>query len=112
MNKKFVNKTLGYNALMRMVRELPKERLNYWLRIIEACLSVTKTPSGEFAGAWVLEEAKKKGITWFPNLRSLVSYGILKRTDVTRGGRRAYYIIPDSEGVAKALEEIRKQSQF
>lgn len=111
MNKKVVNKTLGYNALMRMVRELPKERLDYWLCIIEACLLVTKTPC-EFAGAWVLEEAKKKGITWFPNLRLLVSYGILKRTDVTRGGRRAYYIIPDSEGVAKALEEIRKQSQF
>ncbi len=66
---------------------------------------------GEFAGAWVLNEVKKSGRTWFPNLRPLVSYGILQRTDVTRGGRRAYYVLPDIQGVQTALREIRLPNQ-
>lgn len=56
--------------------------------------------------AWVLERSSKRGIRWFPNLRLLVSYGILKHEDTTRGGRRAYYTMPDPEGVEKALREL------
>lgn len=98
------NITSGYNAVKRLAREH-----SGWLPIVEACLEEAKITRGEFAGAWVLKQAKKKGINWFPNLRLLVGYGILKHEDTTRGGRRAYYIIPDPEGVARALQEIRKK---
>jgi len=100
--KEINNFSIGYKGVKRLAREK-----SGWLPIVEACLEEAKRCKGEFAGAWVLETAKKKGISWFPNLRTLVSYGILKRTDVTRGGRRAYYVMPDIEGVEQALKEIK-----
>jgi hypothetical protein len=90
----------GYNAVKRLARERPD-----WLPIVEACFEEAKETNGEFAGAWVLERARRKGIGWFPNLRLLVSYGILKHEDTVRGGRRAYYTMPDPEGTEKALRE-------
>lgn len=92
--------TNGYIGVKRLTREKPD-----WLPILDACLEEAKAVNGDFAGAWVLQKAKTKGIKWFPNLRILVSYGILQRTDVSRGGRRAYYLMPDIEGVEKALKE-------
>ena len=92
----------GYSAVKRLARERPT-----WLPIAEVCLEEARDTKGEFAGAWVLWRAKNKGITsWFPNLRPLVSYGVLKHEDTTRGGRRAYYTMPDPDGVEKALKEI------
>jgi len=91
----------GYNAVKRLARERPD-----WLQIVAACLQEAKETKGEFAGAWVLAKANKMGIRWFPNLRLLVGYGILKHEDTTRGGRRAYYTMPDAEGVEKALKEF------
>ncbi len=76
-----------------------------WIRIVKACLTVAERTKGEFAGAWVLWEAKKEGIDWFPNLRPLVTCGVLERTSGSRGGRRAYYVMPDPEGVRNALRE-------
>lgn len=93
----------GYDAVKRLARERPD-----WLPITEVCLEEAKETKGEFAGAWVLARAKKKGVTeWFPNLRLLVGYGVLERKDTTRGGRRAYYRMSDVEGVEKALRELR-----
>lgn len=97
----------GYNGVKRLFRESPN-----WIPIVEVCLEEAKTISGEFAGAWVLEAAKKKGITWFPNLRTLTAAGILQRTGTSRGGRRAYYIMPDPEGVERALQELRQQKDI
>jgi len=91
----------AYNAVKRLAREHQN-----WLPIVQACLEEAKDTKGEFAGAWVLSKAKEKGITWFPGLRILVRYGILKHEDTTRGGRRAYYTMPDCEGVEKALQEL------
>ena len=91
----------GYEAVKRLARERAK-----WLPIVEACLEENKRTGGDFAGAWVLEEAKKRGVQWFPNLRILVSYGILQVKDRSRSGRRAYYIMPDPEGVQRALQEM------
>ncbi len=90
----------GYIGTKRFLRDYPK-----WSPIVKACLKEAKRCKGEFAGAWVLQEAKKLKVDWFPNLRPLVSAGILKRTDVTRGGRRAYYLMIDPAGVEKALLE-------
>lgn len=91
----------GYNALKRLARERPN-----WIPIVESCLEEAKHENGEFAGAWVLERAKRRGINWFPNLRLLVSYGILRHEDTTRGGRRAYYTMPDPRGIEMALKEL------
>ena len=91
----------GYTAVKRLAREHPN-----WILIVESCLEEAKHIKGEFAGTWVLERAKRKGINWFPNLRLLVSYGILKHEDTSRGGRRAYYTMPDPNGVERALREL------
>lgn len=94
-------KTIGYVATRRFLRDFP-----YHFAIVTACVNLAQQTQGDFAGAWVLQEAQKSGVEWFPNLRSLASYGILQRTDVTRGGRRAYYMMPDIEGVKAALGEF------
>ncbi len=91
----------GYNALKRLARERPD-----WIPIVESCLEEAIQVNGEFDGTWVLERAKKRGINWFPNLRLLVSYGILRHEDTTRGGRRAYYTMPDPKGIEVALKEL------
>ena len=62
--------------------------------------------SERFAGKWALERA---GL-WAPGLTMLVRRGILKHEDTTRGGRRAYYTMPDKEGVAQALRELGVES--
>jgi len=93
--------TAGYLATRRFLRDFPNH-----LVIVTACVSLAEQTRGDFAGAWVLQEAQKAGVGWFPNLRSLASYGILRRTDVTRRGRRAYYTMPDIEGVKAALGEF------
>ncbi|HVA39648.1 MAG TPA: hypothetical protein VNF49_03225 [Candidatus Binataceae bacterium] len=94
----------GYSAVKRFIRDHPD-----WTQIVMACLieaDSTRDSPGEFAGAWVLQKAKDRGVAWFPNLRPLVTYEILKRTGGSRGGRRAYYMMPDPEGVKRALAEI------
>jgi len=80
-----------------------------WLDVVRACVVEATRSRGEFAGAWVLREAKKSGRDWLPNLRPLVSSGILRRTDVARGGRRAYYVMPDIKGVKMALMDVERQ---
>ena len=43
---------------------------------------------------------------WQPGLRRLVAYGLLEKVgESTRGGRRAYYRMPDRFGVEEALNE-------
>ena len=92
---------IGYVATKRFLRDFP-----HHFAVVTACLNLAEQTRGDFAGTWVLREAQKSGIAWFPNLRSLASYGILRRTDVTRGGRRAYYTMPDVAGVKAALGEF------
>ena len=73
-----------------------------------AALQEAKTiKGGQFAGAWVLESAKRHGVQWVPNLRKLVAYGILEKVgESTRGGRRAYYSMPDANEVERALNDV------
>lgn len=88
---------------MQLFREYPN-----WMPIVMAAFEeVSEVKSLRFAGAWVLERAKKHGVHWVPNLKKLVAYGILqKEGDSSRGGRRAYYSMPDKEGVQKAIAQI------
>jgi hypothetical protein len=96
--------TRADSAARRFLRDHPD-----WLDVVRACVVEATRCRGEFAGAWVLREAKKSGRDWLPNLRPLVACGILQRTDVARGGRRAYYVMPDIEGVKTALMDVERQ---
>lgn len=93
------------------VRRLAVERPD-WLPVLEAAAAVaarTEAHGGEFAGALVLGElAARGGPSWINNLRLLTTYGLIEKSgDSTRGGRRAYYRMPDREGVERALEKLR-----
>jgi len=93
---------MSYAGVKRLSEERPD-----WIPIVKECF-ICAQKYEEFAGSWVLSglEEKTKKSTWVPGLRTLVAYEILKRTKTSRGGRRAYYIIPDPEGVKKALQEL------
>jgi len=84
-------------AVLLLGREHPA-----WLPVVQACYEEAARP-GRFAGAWVLRRLGQ----WRPGLRLLVRYGILEKVgETTRGGRRAYYRMPDREGVGRALREL------
>lgn len=93
------------------VLELAYERGD-WLPVLRAaCVQARKTQpyGGRFAGSWVLQElASQTGNReWRPGLRLLVAYGLLEKDgESTRGGRRAYYRMPDPDGVEQALAEL------
>ena len=91
----------AYKGVMRLAHENPK-----WIPVVRAALETAKNTKGDFAGAWVLNRAKELDVDWFPNLRILVTYGILQKEGTARAGRRAYYSMPDTEGVQQALSEL------
>lgn len=102
--------TDGYRAAMRLAKERPE-----WIPAVRAALvcarqvSADPFPGDEFAGAWVLGELVKRDAerTWYPNLRLLVSYGVLEKSGPsTRQKQRAYYRMPDPEGVSGALNDL------
>lgn len=55
---------------------------------------------------WLGLRSGGRSVKWLPGLRTLVAYGILSRKGTAKGGRRAYYSMPDLEGVEKALREL------
>jgi hypothetical protein len=93
-------------SVRRLAREHPD-----WLPVLAAALTVAadaEAHGGEFAGAAVVAELGRRGTPrWIPNLRILVSHGLLEKSGPsTRGGRRAYYRIPDREGLERALDGL------
>lgn len=94
-------------AVLRLAYEHPD-----WVPVLRAaCTQARKSEpyGGQFAGRWVLQElAEVTGQPqWQPGLRRLVSYGLLEKVgESTRGGRRAYYRMPDREGVERALATL------
>jgi hypothetical protein len=91
----------------RAVRRLAIEHAD-WLPVLEAAAGVAaelEPNGGEFPGSRVVDELARRGSPrWIPNLRILVSYGLLEKSGPsTRGGRRAYYRMPDRAAVVKAL---------
>jgi hypothetical protein len=106
-----MNKSKMINEVERAVQRLRIERPE-WVPVLEAATAVAaraEEHGGEFAGAWVVDELARRGAgRWIPNLRILVSYGLLEKSGPsTRGGRRAYYRMPDRAAVSKALEASR-----
>jgi hypothetical protein len=98
----------------RAVATLVAERPD-WIPVLEAAIAVSdkvETYGGEFAGAWVLDElARRAGRrTWLPNLRVLLTYGLVEKAgESTRGGRRAYYRMPAKKAVVEALSRLKPE---
>jgi len=104
----------GGGGTERSVRHLAEERPD-WLDVLGAAATVAREAEGfggEFAGARVVEQLHRRGERRrVPNLRLLVSYGLLEKVGTTTmSGRRAYYCMPDREGVEDALERVRAQA--
>lgn len=97
-------------AVMRLASEKPE-----WLPALRAaCESARKAEAygGEFAGSWVVSELQQqsKGRVWLPGLRTLAVYGLIEKSgQSTRGGRRAYYRMPDRAGVELGIEELKRR---
>ncbi|OGZ05474.1 MAG: hypothetical protein A2845_05665 [Candidatus Lloydbacteria bacterium RIFCSPHIGHO2_01_FULL_49_22] len=98
-------------------RPTPEERARrllhaepIWGPILRECLAIadekerSKKSTSGFAGAWVMQALRAKGITPPNNLRTPACLGILKLVATTRSGNRAYYHIPDPKGLARALK--------
>jgi hypothetical protein len=94
---------------MRLANERPD-----WIPVLHAVVKqATKSElyGGEFPGHAVLLELQAETGTriWLPGLRLLVAYGLLQKSgESTRGGRRAYYHLPDREGVEEALKTLER----
>jgi hypothetical protein len=92
---------------MRLAYEHPD-----WVPVLRAAVAQSQKADpygGQFAGRWVLQEleAQTGSRVWLPGLRRLVAYGLLEKAgESTRGGRRAYYRMPDRAGVERALIEL------
>lgn len=101
---------MSYEGVMRLAREHPFKAKGGlpafdvdWLKVVKGCYEEARRLEGRsFAGAWVVDK-----VGWFPGLRMLEKYGILKKEGETvRGGRRAYWTMPDMDGVGRALREL------
>lgn len=87
-----------------------------WIPVLDAACAVSdrvEAFGGEFAGAWVIDELERRTgrRTWLPNLRILVSYGLLEKVgESSRGGRRAYYRFSAKQSVKEALARLGRGS--
>lgn len=98
---------------VRAVMHLASERPDWIPALRAACESAHRAEpyGGEFAGAWVLSDLERMtgDRTWLPGLRTLATYGLLEKAgQSTRGGRRAYYRMPDRQGVELGLQELQR----
>ena len=93
--------------VMRLAYEYPD-----WVPVLRAaCAQARKSEpyGGQFAGSWVLKELQEQtgDPAWRPGLRRLVAYGLLVKVgESTRGGRRAYYQMPDRAEIERILNEM------
>lgn len=94
----------GYEAVMTLAAD--PEKGPKWLPVVVSSYQQSRRTApygGRFAGAWVLHDLGD----WVPSLRSLAAAGILEKSgDTVRGGRRAYYCMPDADGVERALRQL------
>ena len=95
-----------------LVQRLNTEKPD-WIPVLRAAVSVAESveaTGGQFAGSWVLQEWARHAapsLAWKPGLRTLATYGFIEKVgESTRGGRRAYYRMPDRAGVDGALKEL------
>jgi hypothetical protein len=99
-------------SIREQVQRLAADRPD-WLPILRAAVTVAKQAEnfgGQFAGRWVLQEWVRQTnpeVPWQPGLRTLAAYElIVKAGPSTRGGRRAYWRMPDRAEIDEALTEM------
>lgn len=94
----------GYQAVMDLAAD--PQRAQKWLPVVVSAFLQARRAApygGRFAGAWVLRDLGD----WVPSLRPLAAAGIVEKSGETvRGGKRAYYCMPDADGVERALREL------
>lgn len=100
---------------LRAVMHLASEKPEWLPALRAACRSAQKAEpyGGEFAGSWVVSELEQLTgeRAWLPGLRTLAVYGLIEKSGPsTRGGRRAYYRMPDRAGVELALQELEHRN--
>jgi hypothetical protein len=104
-----IKMSMPKTAIAEAVQRLAYERPD-WLPVLEAAVLVASEsePFGRFPGKAVLDKLIERGGTrWIPNVRILVSYGLLEKVGATtRSGRRAYYRMPHSDEIDRALGEL------
>ena len=104
-----------HRGTIRAVMHLASERPD-WIPVLgAACQAARKAEAynGEFAGSWVLSELQQStgSAVWRPGLRTLAAYGLLEKAGPsTRGGRRAYYRMPDRPGVELGLQQVQQRT--
>jgi hypothetical protein len=87
----------SYDAVKLLVKERPE-----CFDVVQACYEISgEIP--EFAGAWVFWRHRHLRPQ---SLRPLSCLGILKKTDTSRRGNRAYYRMVDRESVGLALRDF------
>ncbi len=92
----------GYSRVMAMAAGLSGETRDRWLKVTASCCQAAdRIHSDHFAKRW-LPGFQQEAI----NLRRLAKWGILHQVKTTCRGHRAYWRMPDREGVAKALREL------
>lgn len=102
----------GYEAIQKLALARSD-----WLPIAPAALrEADGTGDNGFAGRWVLNDLRRHNwpglqsqadrVQSFPRLRVLQRYGVLARRDSTRRGHRAYYTMPDKQGVRRPLAHV------
>ena len=73
-----------------------------WLKVVKACYEVAAEQGGKSFGSSFV--SKKVG--WFPGLRKLANYHILKRDDYLSNKKEAWWLMPDIEGTGEALRKL------
>ncbi len=72
-----------------------------WIPAVAAGYEFAQAYGNHFAGSWIIQ---KTG--WLPNLKPLVTRGILTKAELTRGGSRRYYSLNDPSEVGRALQQL------
>jgi hypothetical protein len=90
----------GYAVVMEFAKAEPG-----WIPYVHSAHRVAqRSGEHEFTGSDILREMPQPA--WAPGLKALARAGILEHVRSTRGGKRAWYRMPDLEGVARALAEL------
>lgn len=96
---------MSYEGVIRLAQEHPRSTGTVdveWLKVVRGCYREAESHGGNrFAGSWVY---KRQDTGFFPGLRMLVDRGILRK--VAKTSRLTFYVMPNIEGVARALREL------
>jgi len=99
---------MSYQGVMNLSIDLnssPKRRTGIkvdWLKVVKACYEVATENGGKSFGSSFVS----KKVEWFPGLRKLSNYHILKRYDYLSNKKETWWLMPDIEGTGKALRKL------